>query len=860
MDLSTIKNTGNWGNSASRLNENFSKVGTEVDKLKYAAYNSKLYASEALLKQAIPSPSVGDWAIVGNSIPGEIYRCDTDGEWTATGQTGGGYGMEVTEKHVTEQYVTEVHNEYTGDIVNNPDDEDLISEEKPEGSKVLKLADKMYNASAFSGLGRVYLRKNVTASKNILTQAMISNANTRYIIQYDYDLNGQAITIPEGCVLDFQGGSISNGTIYGDSTAIVDTLNTIFGSNVTVSGSFALSGGWMPEWFGAMNGVDCTDALQRSLDAASDTNNKFVRLGYAVYNVSESLIVGNHVSVVGSSRDSSVVSASASVGRIFTAKNDDVTAKNITFRNFCIKGASLADYGIYLHKCEYVKLDRMLIYGLNECGVELGGYCCDINQCIIKFNAKKGLTFGGAGDNNNNNISQTQILGNAIGLVYTRGACFTMTGSDIEMNSKTGIVICSTTSPYLCGNYFEKNGETGFAPEEYYFSNDTGLQDKIGTLHADIIVTGDSGIVIVEYSKIRFDRSYPVHGLVFECNYFYEEDQNSVAIILASATDAKITHNTIYENNTLSMVGVFTASGNSTYVDGLTVKNNTSYINGVKIPINGIKPIYTLANMMLNVDNVYTDSQNLSNVNLINNELDFNKVNIYTKSFVNIGEKINGFTQFRGQSTNDVIKVGYGNIGLAFIRDKIVVFDFFAKANKAMTAQVTFTNYSNGKIKEISLSTDWKHFKIYIPVTASRFPGESGEVYLNASGTIPNEDYIDVYRPLLYILGDNDSIEYRYYRAFDTTNFTSFSENPQYVTYGLPVGTTISNNVNADKASAPYYRCVGMDGTKNIYHKVNAAGILFGEVPPAASDALAGTQYYNTISKNIVICNGTDWV
>jgi hypothetical protein len=223
MDLSTIKNTGNWGSSAANLNENFSKVGLEVDKLKYAAYNSKLYATEALLKQAVPSPKVGDWAIVGDSIPGEIYQCRTDGVWTATGQTGGGYGMEVTEKYVNE--ITEVHNEYTGDIVNNPDDEDLVSVEKPEGAQVLKLADKTYNASAFSGMGRAYLRKNMAASKNVLTQAMVGSANTRYIIQYDYDLNGETITVPEGCTLDFQGGSISNGKIIFNDTELSGRIN-----------------------------------------------------------------------------------------------------------------------------------------------------------------------------------------------------------------------------------------------------------------------------------------------------------------------------------------------------------------------------------------------------------------------------------------------------------------------------------------------------------------------------------------------------------------------------------------------------------------------------------------------------------
>lgn len=268
MDLSKIKNTGKWDSSAASLNENFSKVGTEVDKLKYAAYNSKLYATEALLKQAVPNPSVGDWAIVGDTIPGEIYRCDTDGEWTATGQTGGGYGMEVTEKHVTEQYVTEVHNEYTGDIVNNPDDEDLISEEKTEGSKVLKLADKLYNASVFSGMGRCYLRKNISEGKNVLTQAMMDKANTRYIIQYDYDLNGETVTVPEGCMLDFQGGSLKNGKINGNSTTVsASYIDRIF-SNIELLGTF-VNDTFSVKWFGA-NGTYVEDYNSKAIDEEDD--------------------------------------------------------------------------------------------------------------------------------------------------------------------------------------------------------------------------------------------------------------------------------------------------------------------------------------------------------------------------------------------------------------------------------------------------------------------------------------------------------------------------------------------------------------------------------------------------------------
>lgn len=91
MELNAINNTDKWGATAARLNENFSKVSTEVEKIKNATSKNKgLFASEELLKAAYPSPAKGDWAVVGNTIPGQIYRCNTTGSWTATGETGGG--------------------------------------------------------------------------------------------------------------------------------------------------------------------------------------------------------------------------------------------------------------------------------------------------------------------------------------------------------------------------------------------------------------------------------------------------------------------------------------------------------------------------------------------------------------------------------------------------------------------------------------------------------------------------------------------------------------------------------------------------------------------------------------------------
>ena len=120
--------------------------------------------------------------------------------------------------------------EITGDVTNAPDEEDLTSENQG-GTDVLKFKDKAYNAALYSGLGRVYLRKNIITlegtGKNVLTQAMVNTANTIYHIQYDYDLNGQTITLPAGCTFIFDGGSFTNGTLV--------LLNTRLSGNVRLS-------------------------------------------------------------------------------------------------------------------------------------------------------------------------------------------------------------------------------------------------------------------------------------------------------------------------------------------------------------------------------------------------------------------------------------------------------------------------------------------------------------------------------------------------------------------------------------------------------------------------------------------------
>jgi hypothetical protein len=98
MELNSINKTGTWSEAVDRLNNNFSKTSTEVEKVKQNAIRNKgLFPTLDSLKAAVPSPVVGDWAVVGDTIPGPIYQCKTKGTWSATGTTGGGGRVDLSD-------------------------------------------------------------------------------------------------------------------------------------------------------------------------------------------------------------------------------------------------------------------------------------------------------------------------------------------------------------------------------------------------------------------------------------------------------------------------------------------------------------------------------------------------------------------------------------------------------------------------------------------------------------------------------------------------------------------------------------------------------------------------------------------
>lgn len=180
---------------------------------------------------------------------GDKVQAGTKSEWIKDELWEFHDGIGSVEKHsiTLEDLSQEVINllaQGNNTITNQSDGEDLtqvnISTELDKPLNVLKFANKVYSKANFTGLGRTYLRKNIVDNNNILIQDMINEENTRYIIQYAYDLNGTTINIPTNVVLEFQGGSFTNGTINCDDTIIMTYDKDWI--NVTIQGSYFFFG------------------------------------------------------------------------------------------------------------------------------------------------------------------------------------------------------------------------------------------------------------------------------------------------------------------------------------------------------------------------------------------------------------------------------------------------------------------------------------------------------------------------------------------------------------------------------------------------------------------------------------------
>lgn len=117
----------------------------------------------------------------------------------------------------------------------------------------------------------------------------------------DYiDLQGETLTMPANCTLDFQGGSFSNGTIIGSNTKIKAGLQKIFNTDITLSGTW-IADSLSPEHFGiiGIGATQDTTYIQKALDCCSAINIKTVKLQNKTYQINSSLLIQSNIKLEG---------------------------------------------------------------------------------------------------------------------------------------------------------------------------------------------------------------------------------------------------------------------------------------------------------------------------------------------------------------------------------------------------------------------------------------------------------------------------------------------------------------------------------------------------------------------------------
>ena len=83
------------------------------------------------------------------------------------------------------------------------------------------------------------LRPNILCGYNVLNQCMINEENTKYIIKYNYNLLSETITVPNNSILEFDGGSLKNGTIVGQDTKVINVSDVnIFHDDIITKGTW----------------------------------------------------------------------------------------------------------------------------------------------------------------------------------------------------------------------------------------------------------------------------------------------------------------------------------------------------------------------------------------------------------------------------------------------------------------------------------------------------------------------------------------------------------------------------------------------------------------------------------------------
>ena len=128
----------------------------------------------------------------------------------------------------------------------------------------------------------------------------LSKENTTYIIRYTHNLGGKTITIGSNSILDFQGGTVSNGVLDAPVSVTIQAPEQKIFSNVRFKGGIC-QGESHIEWFVSKYGdsmTDKTDAYDEMMEAF---NSGFVNITFncaRTYYITKTLLLTKYVNII----------------------------------------------------------------------------------------------------------------------------------------------------------------------------------------------------------------------------------------------------------------------------------------------------------------------------------------------------------------------------------------------------------------------------------------------------------------------------------------------------------------------------------------------------------------------------------
>lgn len=531
--------------------------------------------------------------------------------------------------------------------------------------------------------------KTVVLKGNHSFAAQVTEPNTKYVIKHDFDLGGESVTIPENCVLEFDGGSLNGGTITFSNTYLRGNVNISSDIDGSLDNSVI-----DVTWFGADNtgNVDSIQAIQKCIDLASnswstrDSGNrgeKTIYIPVGNYIISSPILIPRTVTlkIKGECFRNTVIKASSSMVSMITAKTpnnsytqtiiEDITlngnrtgtyfnTNNDTFNN---NSHALADKGIYFpNGYIYSSIKNVMVTNVNDVGIEISvSYGGKIIGCSIT-NSGYGICLYGASNNIVINDNTVTIIKN-YGIVASiqSGGC--IENNDIEYCGKAAMWLDRCGNISIANNYIEHPSINGISNLMIPASS---VITDIDTIYPCIL---SIGIVINETNvktenkigiSTAYGSSYILEGNSF---LFNVEHERSCGVFAATLQHAKILSNKI--NKDYPILGLVRSEAYG-YINNVEISNNYTSFDSIRTFAKRIKVLSNKASE-LNIEIKRNGFVNIYTKDRIENPL-FTKELSNLFSFINSGtltnDKIYGKNIYSASERIVLIATPFNNNGI----------------------------------------------------------------------------------------------------------------------------------------------------------------------------------------------------